>query len=109
MQAGYDNDLARRNAFALAIASALSSAAPSIVVSLGGVVGYALAANKALATLPVSVMQLGLASGTLPAALLMRRLGRRTAYFMGAGLGATAGATAAVAVFKSNFALFCLA
>jgi MFS family permease len=109
MQAGHDNDLARRNAIVLAIASALSSAAPSIVVSLGGVVGYALAANKALATLPVSVMQLGLASGTLPAALLMRRLGRRTAYFMGAALGAMAGATAAIAVFQSNFALFCLA
>jgi hypothetical protein len=69
--------LAKRNALVLACAQALGGANPAIVVSLGGLVGQVLAENKELATLPVSLTNLGLALGTIPAAMLMRRIGRR--------------------------------
>ena len=65
--------LAQYNARVLAVALALGGASPAIVVSLGGLVGQSLAAEKELATLPVSLLQLGLATGTVPAAMLMRR------------------------------------
>src|SRR3954453_8037094 len=71
MPATSDNMIARHNARVLACAQALGGANPSIVVSLGGLVGQTLA-DKGIATLPVSLLNLGLALGTIPAAMVMR-------------------------------------
>lgn len=103
-----DDATARYNARVLAAAAALGAASPPIVISLGGLVGQTLAPDKALATVPVSLLQLGLATGTIPAALLMRRLGRRNAYFIGALIGVAAGCVAAYGIASAAFALFCL-
>ncbi len=108
MNAIADDRLAKHNARVLAMAQALGGANPAIVVSLGGIVGQMLAENKALATLPVSLLNLGLAVGTIPAAMLMRRLGRRAGYLLGAAVGVIAGCTAASGIALSAFALFCL-
>lgn len=108
-ETGSDDGLAKRNARVLAVAQALGGANPAIVVSLGGIVGQAIAVDKTFATLPVSLYNLGLALGTVPAALSMRRLGRRDAYLVAAGLGVAAGALAATAVSLAMFGLFCFA
>src|SRR3546814_19173999 len=79
----------RKNILVLATAQALGGASPPIIISLGGLVGQSLAPDPALVTLPVSLYNLGLALGTLPAAYLMPRLGRRTASPQGATLGAS--------------------
>lgn len=100
--------LAKRNALVLACAQALGGASPAIVVSLGGLVGQTLAENKELATLPVSLINLGLAAGTIPAAMMMRRLGRRNAYVLAGLIGVVAGTLAAAGIAAANFALFCL-
>lgn len=100
--------LARRNALVLAGAQALGGANPAIVISLGGIVGSQLVANQAFATVPVSLMQLGLASGVIPAAFLMRRLGRRNGYVVGALIGATGASIAAAGAAERLFWLFCL-
>ncbi len=97
----------RRNALVLTGAQALGGANPAIVISLGGLVGTSLAPQAALATLPVGLFQLGLALGTLPAAMVMRRWGRRAGYILGALLGALAGLAAAYGVYDGAFALFC--
>ena len=99
--------LARRNASVLACAQALGGASPAIVVSLGGLVSTTLSPDPALATLPVSIFNLGLAAGTVPAGLLMRRAGRRPGYLVGCGLGLAAGLLAAIAIARGAFALFC--
>jgi MFS family permease len=103
-----DDTLAKQNALILAMAAAFGSANPSIVIALGGLVGQTLAEDKALATLPVSVTQLGLALGTIPAAMLMRRAGRRTGYIVGAIVGVIAGCVAAYGIAAGSFWLFCL-
>jgi MFS family permease len=107
-QLGADDGLAKRNSIVLACAQALGGANPAIVVSLGGIVGYQLAENKALATLPVSLLNLGLAAGVIPAALLMRGIGRRNAYVIGALLGVVGACIAAAGTSQSTFWLFCL-
>lgn len=99
---------AQRNVRLLAIAQALGGAGPPIVISLGGLVGQALAPDPALVTLPVSVYNLGLALGTLPAAWLMRQLGRRNAYLFGSAFGVVGGLLAAGGIFAAGFLLFCL-
>ncbi|WP_246388898.1 MFS transporter [Microvirga mediterraneensis] len=100
--------IAKRNAVVLAVAMALGGSSPAIVVSLGGLVGQSLASNKELATLPVSLLNLGLAIGTIPAAMLMRRAGRRLGYMVGAGIGLAGGCLAAFGIAAFSFPLFCL-
>ncbi|MEP1933396.1 MAG: MFS transporter, partial [Roseibium sp.] len=68
--AAVDDRLARRNALLLAMAQAVGAASASIVIITGSLIGYMLLEeNKSLATVPVSVMVLGTALGTLPAGM----------------------------------------
>lgn len=92
----------------LIAAQALGGASPPIIISLGGIVGQTLSTNPALSTLPVSLYNLGLALSTIPAAMLMRRLGRRPAYVFGAMLGLLSGLIAALGIFQGNFQMFCI-
>lgn len=105
--AAYDDALARRNALILAAAQALGGANAAVVISTGGLVGHYLATNKALATLPVTFMVIGLALATLPASFLMRRIGRRLGFVLGASMGALGGLVAATAIIVGSFWLFC--
>ncbi|TEA77674.1 MFS transporter [Allopusillimonas ginsengisoli] len=97
----------QRNVWLLVAAQSLGGAAPPIIISLGGIVGQMLAVNPTLATLPVSLYNLGLALSTIPAALLMRRIGRRNAYLLGALLGILSGIVATVGVLRGSFEIFC--
>lgn len=102
------SDASRHNARVLTTAQALGGASPAIIVSLGGLVGQQLASNPALATLPISIFNLGLAIGTLPAAWIMRRHGRRLGYLFGASLGTISGLMAAFGIYQQLFVIFCL-
>lgn len=101
-------NIASGNVWILTAAQSLGGANSPIVISLGGLVGQQLASNPAAATLPVSLLNLGLAAGTLPAATMMRRFGRRTGYLLGAIFGIVAGLIATVGIIQSSFALFCI-
>lgn len=92
----------------LVMAQALGGAAPPIIISLGGLVGQMLAARPALATLPVSLYNLGLALSTIPAALLMRRWGRRGVYMAAALVACAAGLLATAGIVQGSFLLFCI-
>lgn len=98
----------RRNLGVLILAQSLGAASGPIVISLGGLVGQQLSPDPALATLPVSIYNLGLALGTLPAAWVMRRYGRRSGYLLGALIGIASGLVAAGAISLGAFALFCV-
>jgi MFS family permease len=102
------NRISHHNGRVLTAAQALGGASPAIVVSLGGLVGQQLATNPALSTLPISVFNLGMAIGTLPAAYIMRRYGRRAGYTLGAFLGMVGGLVAASGIYKEIFYLFCI-
>lgn len=103
-----DNAQARRNVWLLVAAQALGAAGPPIIISLGGLIGQMLASSASLATLPVSLYNLGLAFSTLPAAWLMRRIGHRQAYLLGAALGLVSGLVAALGIAWGSFQTFCL-
>ncbi|HMO31277.1 MFS transporter [Enterovirga sp.] len=97
----------REQALILAVAQALGGASPSIVVALGGLVGTRLAPDAAYATVPVSLSHLGIALGTIPAAYLMSRLGRRGGYLIGGSIGVLAGSVAAAGIALGSFLVFC--
>jgi MFS family permease len=98
-----------RNVLVLSLSQALSTSGPPMIVLVGGLLGAELAPSPSLATLPISLMVVGLAVATIPAALLMRRLGRRTGFVLGAVLACLASLLAAFAIGLGSFGLFCAA
>ncbi|MEM0906477.1 MAG: MFS transporter [Pseudomonadota bacterium] len=102
------DQMARRNAVVLAMAQAMGGALMSITVSLGGLVGvYLLAAQSEIATMPVTTMVLGTACGTIPAAYILEKIGRRFGFMLGAVVAAVGGLVAFTAIMHGHFVAFC--
>ena len=97
-----------RNVVIRATCQMLFGAGRSLIGATAPLIAYTIAAEKALATLPHALVIVGTALVTLPAALLMRRIGRRYGFLFGALIGAVGGAVCVVAVASSDFWLFCL-
>src|SRR6516162_5162320 len=100
--------LARRNALVLALAQGLAGGNNIVIVSTAGIIAGVFAGDKGLATVPASTLIAGMWMGTLPVGYLAKRYGRRTAYVVGAGFGALAGLTLALAAYLGSFGLLCL-
>jgi MFS family permease len=96
-----------RTVLMLALCQALAMTGGSIVATTASIVGSMLAPDRALSTLPIAVQMTGMMTATIPAALLMARIGRRPGFWIGAALGASGAAIAAFAVFRADFVLFC--
>ena len=101
-----DDRLARRNALVLAFTQALSGGNNTVIASTGGILGAMLAPDKGLATLPITMMVVGMWLGTLPVGGLARRFGRRFALQVGSGFGVVSGLISYVAVMQASFLLF---
>jgi len=78
------------------------------VISLGSLVGYMLAADKSLATLPAAAYITGGAMSTFGISLLMKRFGRRAGFTLGVLAGMLGAATCTTAIALHSFSLFCL-
>jgi MFS family permease len=98
-----------KNVLVLSFAQALAMSGIPIVVLLGGIIGSELAPTSILATLPVAIMVVGVAISTLPAAFLMRRIGRKPGFIGGALTAGVAALLAGYAVQIQSFWLLCLA
>ncbi|KAF1007226.1 MAG: Riboflavin transporter RfnT [Luteibacter sp.] len=92
----------------LAIAQAFFTAALAVDLTLTGITGYQLAPDKALATLPFAMITVAGAVATWFAAQLMRRVGRRYAFVIGAATCAVGGCVSVWSVIHGNFWVFCL-
>jgi MFS family permease len=101
-----DDQLARRNALVLAFAMALAGANASVVIATGTLVGRMLAPSPEWATAPITTFVIGTALMTMPAASMMRRIGRRNAYRLGAMIGVLAGLLSAWSVHSASFWTF---
>ena len=55
-----------------------------LTLALAAILGSMLAPDKGFATLPLAAMVIGTAIASLPAAMLMRRYGRRAGFLLGA-------------------------
>lgn len=96
----------RANVLLLACAQTLVQSGSVLAITIAALVGGMLAPDRSLATLPVSAMILGTVATAIPAAMLMRRVGRRAGFLAGAGIGLAAALTAALGVRLTSFALF---
>jgi MFS family permease len=99
----------RRNVTLLAIAQAFFMCTQSMGIATTPLAGHALlGADKSLATLPIFLNHAGIMMTTIPASLLMGRIGRRAGFTIGAVLAIVFGLLAAYAVFIQSFELLCL-
>src|ERR1700710_3188346 len=73
---------ARSNVVRLAAAQALSGANSAVIFATGSIVGATLAPDISLATVPLSMFVVGLATGTLPTGAASRTYGRRIAFMI---------------------------
>ena len=100
-------DPAKKNVAVLAACQALLFTNNSTAIALNGLAGYALASDKGLATLPVTTWVIGGALSTLPASLLMKRIGRRAGFTAGALVGMVGAGICSLALYLGNFWLLC--
>ncbi len=98
-----------RNLTILSVCQLISATGPIVLVTLGGIIGSSLTQNQALATVPVSIMVISVAATTVPATLLMRRIGRKHGSTLASLSAAVAALLAAYAIAVSSFPLFIVA
>ena len=97
-----------RNLSLLAICQALMMTASTLNVAITALVGFMLADNKALATVPFGLLWLGTTLTAVPAALLMRRIGRRAGLMTGVTAAVLGASLCTAAIFARRFDLFCV-
>jgi predicted MFS family arabinose efflux permease len=95
----------KRNLAVLLCAHSVLGCQLPVNVILGGLAGALLADNRALATLPMSVIVLLSMFSAPVASFLMGRYGRRAGFLVGAFAGALGGALSARALFTGSFGM----
>lgn len=97
-----------KNVSLLAICQALAFSGSSLIATTSALVGNSLAVDKGYATLPMALQFLATMLTTIPASHLMRRIGRRRGFTLGALVGIGGAATSTAAIFAADFLLFVL-
>lgn len=98
-----------RNIWILTVAQGFAGCGTIMMVAFAGIIGATFAPHPAMATLPWSITVVGLAVTSLPAALLMQKIGRRPAFIASAVMAAFAALFCAWAIAHRNFIAFCTA
>lgn len=96
-----------RNLIILSFSQSLGFAGAPLIIFAGGVTGTMLAPSPAWATMPIAAMVVGVALFTIPAALMMKKIGRRLGFIAGSLLATIASLAAAHAIGIQSFSLFC--
>lgn len=104
-----------RNVSLLSICQALAQTQMVLIFSVSAIIGASLAPTIdlfgvpfGLATLPITLQFVFMMFSTLPAALLMKRIGRAPGFIIFIIIGSTGAALALYALFEQSFVLFCV-
>lgn len=98
-----------RNISLLFMAQPLVMSSAPIIVFIGGLLASELTTNASLATLPISLMILGVAAGSIPTAAIAKFKGRKFAFFTGFSCLLIASLLAIISTKLALFELFTLA
>ena len=104
MQTGY----AKRDVYLLAVCQALLATGNAVVITTSALAGQAMA-PEGFATLPLFLQFVAIMATALPASFLMKRIGRRAGFAVGAGFALVSGLLGCGAILVGSFPLFCLA
>ncbi len=98
-----------RNVGLLALAQGFFMSVQSMAIATTPLAGYTLLdVDKTLSTLPISLVHFSIMLTTVPASLLMGRIGRRGGFTVGALCGVISGLVSLSAIYFQSFVLLCL-
>ena len=98
-----------KNVWLLFMAQPLIMCSAPIVVFIGGILSSQMTTTPSLATLPITLMILGVATGVIPAAMIAKKQGRKFAAFSGLTCLIVASLIAMASARIASFELFTLA
>lgn len=93
----------------LALCQGLMMTGNSLLMASSALIGFQLATNKMLATLPLALQFLSTMLTSIPASLLMGRIGRRRGFMLGSALGICGAVVGTFAILNGMFSIYCLA
>ena len=96
----------KRNVWLLSGCQALMNSGNSLLIATSALVGYRLAADKSLATLPLALQFLTSMLTTIPASFLMKAIGRRAGFVVGTLLGLARRGARRLGHRRRKFSLF---
>ena len=92
--------------YMLAACQALMMSGSSLLITASALVCYTLTDDKSLVTLPLSLQFLALMLTSIPASMLMGKIGRKAAFMIGSCFGILGSAISVYAIFNHQFWLF---
>lgn len=104
--AGAEDRAMKRDVWLLFFCQALMNASIVGQVAMGALVGYALADDKSLATLPMGVQMLATMAASIPASIVFGRLGRRAGFCLGAVASLLGCLVFAAGIWQGDFWLY---
>ena len=97
--------MAQRSVLVIALSQAFSMTGAGIVMLVTGLAGLYLAADERLATLPLATQFIATMVATFPAALCMKRVGRRIGFTFGQLVGVCGSLVSCLALLEARFDL----
>lgn len=95
--------------YLLSLCNAYLYVCGSLLITISALIGFDLAPDKRLATLPLALQFFSIMCGSMPASLIMGRLGRKVGFFIGGSIGVIGAAIALWSVLNSVFIGYCMA
>lgn len=96
-----------RSLFLLALCNAYMYVSSSLLITISALIGYTLAEDKLFATLPTALQFLAVMCTTIPASLLMEKIGRKPAFILSSLLGISGAALALWSISVGSFPGYC--
>ena len=92
---------------ALSFCKALLSTGNVLLVAVTALIGLRLSPDPIWSTLPVAFQFIGLMCATIPASLIMNKIGRKNGFYLGNMLGIAGALFCILALYSASFSLFC--
>jgi MFS family permease len=96
------------NVFILSLAQVFANSAPPVVTMIAGIISTDLTPFPFLVTLPAAIMMVGIGINSIPAALIMKRIGRRSGFLLSFTVATIAIFFVAYSVWINSFVLLCI-
>ncbi|WP_235869196.1 MFS transporter [Veronia nyctiphanis] len=97
-----------KNVWLLALCQALLMSGNVLLISVNGLIGQSLSPSDTWVTLPVATQFVGMMMATIPASLIMARIGRKKGFILGNIFGIGGALLCVVALQQQDFWFFCV-
>jgi len=97
-----------RNVTVYAFSQALMMSAMTLILTTTALAGYALADDKSMATFPVAALFIAMLLTSIPASILMGRIGRKIGFMFATLFGVSGGIIMTLSIIEGEFWLFTL-